>query len=161
MGERKVLNKYFPPDFDPAKLPKGKCEFEENMKVRMMMAMNVQCQTCGVFIYKGTKFNMSKENVIGENYLGIQIYRFYFRCPHCSCEITFKTDPKNSDYEVEHGAKRTLEYTYNNHQTKKKTNFMIKKRLSKIKQKILKMKLKPLKTLKKCDIFVHGKIIGM
>jgi DNA-directed RNA polymerase subunit RPC12/RpoP len=115
MGERKVLNKYFPPDFDPAKLPKGKCEFEEKMKVRMMMAMSVQCQTCGVFIYKGTKFNMHKENVIGENYLGIQIYRFYFRCPHCSSEITFKTDPMNSDYKVEHGAKRTLESIYNNY----------------------------------------------
>lgn len=109
MGERKVLNKYFPPDFDPNKLPKGKRSIDNYMKVRMMMAMSVQCQTCGVFIYKGTKFNMRKEDVIGEDYLGIHIYRFYFRCPHCSSEITFKTDPMNSDYIVEHGAQRTTE----------------------------------------------------
>lgn len=109
MGERKVLNKYFPPDFDPSKLPKGKRPDNNYMKVRMMMAMNVQCQTCGVFIYKGTKFNMRKEDVAGEDYLGINIYRFYFRCPQCSSEITFKTDPMNSEYVVEHGAHRTSE----------------------------------------------------
>merc|ERR1712007_265682 len=52
---------------------------------------------------------MRKEDVLGEDYLGICIYRFYFRCPQCSSEITFKTDPRNSDYSVEHGAHRTAE----------------------------------------------------
>lgn len=75
----------------------------------MMMAMSVQCQTCGVFIYKGTKFNMRKEDILGETYLGIQVFRFYFRCPKCAAEITFKTDPKGADYIVEHGATRTAE----------------------------------------------------
>lgn len=109
MGERKVLNKYFPPDFDPSKLPKRKRTVDNIMKVRMMMAMSVRCETCGIFISKGTKFNMRKEDVLGEDYLGIYIYRFYFRCPQCSSEITFKTDPRNSDYLVEHGAHRTAE----------------------------------------------------
>jgi len=44
-----------------------------------------------------------------EKYLTIKIYRFYFRCSQCSAEITFKTDPKNHDYVVEHGAKRGYE----------------------------------------------------
>lgn len=57
----------------------------------------------------GTKFNSRKEDAQGENYLGIQIYRFYFRCSKCSAEITMKTDPKNSDYTVEHGASRNYE----------------------------------------------------
>ncbi len=109
MGERKVLNKYFPPDFDPAKLPKGKRAQNNEMKVRMMLPFSLRCQTCGVFMYKGTKFNTRKEDVIGENYLGIQVYRFYFRCSKCSAEITFKTDPKNSDYVAEFGATRNYE----------------------------------------------------
>ncbi len=42
MGERKVLNKYYPPDFDPAKLPKGKQRDYNEMKVRMMLPMSVR-----------------------------------------------------------------------------------------------------------------------
>merc|ERR1712217_291915 len=106
---RKVINKYFPPDFDPTKLAKVKVPSNQCMKVRMMMCMSVQCLTCGNFISKGTKFNMRKEDVLYEDYLGIHIYRFYFKCPPCSSEITFKSDPKNCDYVVEYGAFRTAE----------------------------------------------------
>jgi hypothetical protein len=40
---------------------------------------------------------------------GIQIYRFYIRCPLCASEITFKTDPKNTDYVAEKGVQRNFE----------------------------------------------------
>ena len=79
------------------------------MSVTMMMPMSVMCHTCGEFIYKGTKFVMRKENVIGETYLGIQIFRFAWRCPKCSSELSFVTDPKNHDYLAEKGCKRTYE----------------------------------------------------
>lgn len=44
--------------------------------------------------------------------MGIQIYRFYIRCPRCVSEISFKTDPKNEDYAVEAGAYRTFQASH-------------------------------------------------
>lgn len=106
-----VLNKYFPPDFDPSKVPKGKRvrSEEKQMKVRMMLPMSVRCNTCGNFMYKGTKFNTRMEDVKGEDYLGIKIFRFYYKCTNCSAEFCMKTDPKTTDYIVEAGATRNYE----------------------------------------------------
>ena len=73
MAERKALTKYIPPDFDPAKLKKalggtksskqiGETERTSKLdNVRMMLPMSVRCNTCGNFLYIGTKFNMRKE----------------------------------------------------------------------------------------------------
>lgn len=64
----------------------------------------MRCNTCGDYIARGKKFNARKETVDHEDYLGLKVFRFYFKCPRCMQEITFKTDPKNYDYVVEHGA---------------------------------------------------------
>ncbi|KAJ3004970.1 UNVERIFIED_CONTAM: hypothetical protein HDU68_004826 [Siphonaria sp. JEL0065] len=109
MSERKVLNKYFPPDFDPAKIPRRIMAADQLHTVRLMAPFSMRCNTCGDYVYKGKKFNARKEKVDGETYLGIMIFRFYIRCPKCSAEITFKTDPKNTDYVCEHGAMRNFE----------------------------------------------------
>lgn len=105
------MNKYFPPDFDPSKIPRGKKVRSEKtqMKVRMMLPMSVRCNTCGNFMYKGTKFNTRMEDVKGEDYLGIRIYRFYYKCTNCSAEFCMKTDPQTTDYIVEAGATRNYE----------------------------------------------------
>eukprot|EP00980_Cylindrotheca_fusiformis_P001631 scaffold368_cov125-Cylindrotheca_fusiformis.AAC.9 len=42
-------------------------------------------------------------------YLGIQRWRFYIKCTHCSRTISFLTDPKNADYEMESGGTRNYE----------------------------------------------------
>ncbi|KAK7789421.1 hypothetical protein R5R35_011229 [Gryllus longicercus] len=108
MSERKVLNKYYPPDFDPSKIPRMKLPKNRQYTVRLMAPFNMRCVTCGEYIYKGKKFNARKEDVEGQDYLGIRIYRFYIKCTRCLQEISFKTDPKNTDYEIEAGATRNF-----------------------------------------------------
>ncbi|XP_068030137.1 splicing factor YJU2 isoform X4 [Anomalospiza imberbis] len=109
MSERKVLNKYYPPDFDPAKIPKLKLPKDRQYVVRLMAPFNMRCKTCGEYIYKGKKFNARKETVQNEAYLGLPIFRFYIKCTRCLAEITFKTDPENTDYTMEHGATRNFQ----------------------------------------------------
>ncbi|KIY68204.1 DUF572-domain-containing protein [Cylindrobasidium torrendii FP15055 ss-10] len=109
MAERKVLNKYFPPDFDPDLIPRRKGPKNSQQVVRLMAPFSMRCNTCGEYIYKGKKFNARKETVDNEEYYGIKIFRFYIKCTLCSAEITFKTDPKNTDYAAEHGASRNFE----------------------------------------------------
>jgi len=111
MGERKVLNKYIPADFDPKLIPRGKKPKDDLVSVRMMLPFTIQCQTCSTFLYRGRKYNSKKENMKGPNgkYLGIQRFRFYIKCSNCSRPITFLTDPENTDYEMESGGTRNYE----------------------------------------------------
>ncbi|XP_042244466.1 splicing factor YJU2 [Thunnus maccoyii] len=109
MSERKVLNKYYPPDFDPSKIPKLKLPKDRQYVVRLMAPFNMRCKTCGEYIYKGKKFNARKETVQNELYMGLPIFRFYIKCTRCLAEITFKTDPENTDYSMEHGATRNFQ----------------------------------------------------
>ncbi|KAN0032044.1 hypothetical protein ACTFIV_005917 [Dictyostelium citrinum] len=109
MGERKVISKYYPPDFDPSKVAKIKVKRPTFTKVTTMLPMSIRCNTCGEYIGRGTKFNAKKETVQGEDYLGIKIYRFFLRCKKCAAELTIKTDPKNSEYVCESGATRNYE----------------------------------------------------
>ncbi|KAG7343799.1 protein of unknown function DUF572 containing protein [Nitzschia inconspicua] len=121
MGERKVLNKYIPADFDPSLVPRGKklSQKDGTVPVRMMLPFTIQCASCNTFLYRGRKFNSKKENMDGPRgrYLGIQRYRFYFKCNHCSRTLTILTDPEHTDYEMESGGTRN----YDVHKDKKTT----------------------------------------
>ncbi|KAK5119865.1 hypothetical protein LTR85_007191 [Meristemomyces frigidus] len=111
MSERKVLQKYYPPDFDPSAIERRRGPKQTGPKqqtVRLMAPFSMKCTSCGEYIYKGRKFNARKETT-DEKYYAISIFRFYIRCTRCSAEITFKTDPKHMDYTCERGAKRNFE----------------------------------------------------
>lgn len=109
MSERKVLNKYYPPDFDPSKIPRSKERRNSTFTIRLMAPCNMRCTTCGEYIYKGRKFNSRKEDVDDMNHLGLRIFRFYIKCTACLSEISFRTDPANTDYVLEAGATRNFE----------------------------------------------------
>lgn len=121
MAERKAVNKYIPADFDPDVVPHRLpptailpssitlTKSRSLRTVRLMLPFSCCCDTCGEYVYKGRKFNAKKETVWGEDYLGVQIFRFHVRCPLCASEIIFRTDPQNADYLLESGAKRNFE----------------------------------------------------
>ncbi|KAH0502574.1 Coiled-coil domain-containing protein 94 [Microtus ochrogaster] len=92
--------KYYPPDFDPSKIPKLKLPKDRQYVVRLMAPFNMRCKTCGEYIYKGKKFNARKETVQNEAYLGLPIFRFYIKCTRCLAEITFKDSPHRCRWKV-------------------------------------------------------------
>ena len=118
MAERKAVNKYIPPTYDPEDprpraptfdMPHPEPRSRPLRSVRLMLPFSARCSTCGEHIPKGRKFNARKETCWNETYLGVQIFRFYVRCTLCAAEISFRTDPKNADYELEQGATRNAE----------------------------------------------------
>ncbi|CAM1508438.1 Fc.00g052860.m01.CDS01 [Cosmosporella sp. VM-42] len=112
MSERKVLQKYFPPDFDPRDIARRRGPKNAGPRVqtvRLMAPFSMKCTSCGEFIYKGRKFNSRKEIPVDEKYLNIQIFFFSIKCTRCSSEIIFRTDPKNNDYAMVKGAVRNME----------------------------------------------------
>ncbi|KAF7457795.1 CWC16 protein [Cryptosporidium felis] len=121
MSERKVINRYFPPDFDPKKLeenkklfkkikPRKNCGIRKKkfLNIRMLYPFTVKCDGCNLYHYVGTKFNSKVEKIQNESYLGIPIWRFYGRCTQCGNTIVFKTDPKSGNYVLESGAKHNF-----------------------------------------------------
>lgn len=124
MAERKSVNRYIPPNFDPDAISERSTSVKmkpstgvtglvgstkPQRTVRLMMPFTVRCTTCGEYVYKGRKFNARKETCWGETYLGVQIFRFYVRCTQCAAEIIFRTDPQNADYALEAGGTRNAE----------------------------------------------------
>ncbi|CCC67086.1 hypothetical protein NCAS_0A05280 [Naumovozyma castellii] len=111
MSERKTLNKYYPPDYNPLEAEKMAKKMSKRLKtmnksnatIRLMTPFSMKCLKCTEYIPKSRKFN-GKKDVLNERYLNsIKIYRLSIRCPRCGNTITFRTDPKNADYIMESG----------------------------------------------------------
>ena len=128
MAERKVQNKYIPPDFDPKLLAKlsGKARGGKRTRddgdgeegggagpavrskevVRVMLPFNLCCARCNAYMYRGRKFNARKEDGRPEEgYMGTKAVRFNVKCDVCSNPIVFRTNPKTSGFEIVSGAR--------------------------------------------------------
>ncbi|KAG7195486.1 uncharacterized protein KQ657_003249 [Scheffersomyces spartinae] len=111
MSERKSINKWYPPDYDPSKVPRRKLPkgvAPPTQKVRLMAPYSMRCTNCNEYIAARRKFNARKE-VTGEKYMNFKIIRFYITCPRCNGSITFKTSPQTAGYLPENGAVRNFE----------------------------------------------------
>ncbi|XP_053711089.1 probable splicing factor YJU2B [Synchiropus splendidus] len=120
MGERKGTNKYYPPDFDPAKhgslngYHKTHALRERARKlsqgiliIRFEMPYNIWCDGCKNHIGMGVRYNAEKKKV--GNYFTTPIYRFRMKCHLCVNYIEMQTDPQSCDYVIVSGASRKEE----------------------------------------------------
>ncbi|XP_053320612.1 probable splicing factor YJU2B [Spea bombifrons] len=120
MGERKGTNKYYPPDFDPAK--HGSLNRYRNshplrerarklsqgiLIIRFEMPYNIWCDGCKNHIGMGVRYNAEKKKM--GNYYTTPIYRFRMKCHLCVNYIEMQTDPANCDYVIVSGAQRKEE----------------------------------------------------
>lgn len=120
MGERKGVNKYYPPDFNPKK--HGSLNRYHNshplrerarklsqgiLIIRFEMPYNIWCDGCKNHIGMGVRYNAEKKKV--GNYYTTPIYRFRMKCHLCVNYIEMQTDPANCDYVIVSGAQRKEE----------------------------------------------------
>ncbi|SCU89734.1 LANO_0D06194g1_1 [Lachancea nothofagi CBS 11611] len=111
MSERKVINKYYPPNYNPLEAEEAARKLSKKLKtmnkdsvtIRLMTPFSMRCLKCSEFIPKSRKFNGKKE-LLAERYLEtIKQYRLSIKCPRCNNMISFRTDPKSGDYVMEVG----------------------------------------------------------
>ncbi|XP_053158566.1 probable splicing factor YJU2B [Hemicordylus capensis] len=120
MGERKGVNKYYPPDFDPAKhVSLNKYRNSHPLRerarklsqgiliIRFEMPYNIWCDGCKNHIGMGVRYNAEKKKV--GNYYTTPIYRFRMKCHLCPNHIEMQTDPASCDYVIVSGARRKEE----------------------------------------------------
>ncbi|XP_028678347.1 probable splicing factor YJU2B [Erpetoichthys calabaricus] len=120
MGERKGVNKYYPPDFDPAKhgsingywkthplRERARKLSQGILIIRFEMPYNIWCDGCKNHIGMGVRYNAEKKKV--GNYYSTPIYRFRMKCHLCVNYIEMQTDPANCDYVIVSGAQRKEE----------------------------------------------------
>nr|XP_053644417.1 coiled-coil domain-containing protein 130 homolog [Cherax quadricarinatus] len=116
MGERKGVNKYYPPDYDPSRGGLNKSQGTHALRerarklhlgiliIRFEMPYNIWCEGCNNHIGTGVRYNAEKKKV--GMYYSTPIYQFRMKCHLCPNHFEIKTDPANLDYEIVSGARR-------------------------------------------------------
>ena len=116
MGERKGVNKWYPPDYDPNKGGLNKWQGTHALRerarkihlgiliIRFEMPYNVWCEGCGLHVGMGVRFNAEKKKI--GMYYTTPVYQFRMKCTMCDNHYEIKTDPANLDYVCVSGARR-------------------------------------------------------
>ena len=119
MADRKAVNKYYPPDWEPKhgsiNKYRGQHPLRERAKkisegilvVRFEMPYNVWCTSCDAHIGKGVRYNAEKKQA--GNYFSTKIWSFRMKCHLCSAWMEIQTDPANRDYKMVSGVKQKTE----------------------------------------------------
>lgn len=79
----------------------------DRSNVRLSVPFNMCCKACSEQIPLGKRHYATKAVSCTENYLGVEVYVFEFKCPECRLPIRFKTDPKNGAYVCDYNCRKT------------------------------------------------------
>ncbi|KAG8748157.1 hypothetical protein FRC10_008890 [Ceratobasidium sp. 414] len=114
------FNKYYPPDYDGEKHKslnsyRGKHALGDRARkidqgilvTRFELPFNIWCGGCNAHIGMGVRYNAEKRKI--GNYYTTPIYAFRCKCHLCSHWFEIKTDPQNTRYVIEYGAKQKME----------------------------------------------------
>ena len=119
MGERKGVNKYYPPDWDPSQGNLDKYHGVHPLReraaklhlgilvIRFEMPFNMWCGGCNNHIGMGVRYNAEKKKI--GMYYTTPLWQFRMKCHLCPNYIEMHTDPKNFDYIVASGGHRKEE----------------------------------------------------
>ncbi|KAG9095019.1 hypothetical protein FS749_011274 [Ceratobasidium sp. UAMH 11750] len=114
------FNKYYPPDYDGEKHKslnsyRGKHALGDRARkidqgiliTRFELPFNIWCGGCDAHIGMGVRYNAEKRKV--GNYYTTPIFAFRCKCHLCSHWFEIRTDPQNTRYVIEYGAKQKAE----------------------------------------------------
>ncbi|CAE6519135.1 unnamed protein product [Rhizoctonia solani] len=114
------FNKYYPPDYDGEKHKslnsyRGKHALGDRARkldqgiliTRFELPFNIWCGGCDAHIGMGVRYNAEKRKI--GNYYSTPIYAFRCKCHLCSNWFEIRTDPQNTRYVVEYGARQKVE----------------------------------------------------
>lgn len=118
MAERRAVNKYYPPDWDPSKGSVNRVNKSHPLRararkidegiltVRFEMPFNVWCLSCKNHIAMGVRYNAEKSKT--GSYYTTPIYKFKMKCHLCDNHFEIQTDPSKFDYLILSGARRQI-----------------------------------------------------
>lgn len=121
MADRKNVNKYMPPDFDPQKHGsinkyRGQHPLRERARkldqgiliIRFELPYKIWCLGCNQTFAQGVRYNAEKKTI--GKYYSTPIFSFRMKCRNCQHWLVIHTDPKNAEYVCIEGCRKKIEY---------------------------------------------------